>query len=185
MISLQKINLEYKSTALFGFTALILSFIIGLITGIRWDIILLRSFILMVLFAGIGFGVCAILRRFVPEIYDFLVSMGSPNAGEDREEPDIELPRDSAPAPAETDSSENMEAAPAERAAEPPAADEFRELDKDGLTHFSTTPSDEGSAVNTKAGKLGKHILETEKLTKYEPKIMAQAVRTMMSKDKE
>jgi hypothetical protein len=182
MISLQKITLEYKSTALFGFTALILSLIIGLLTGIRWDIVLLRSFILTVLFAGIGFGACAILKRFVPEVYDLMSSMGSLKGGEDGEVPDIEVPHDSASAPVEP---ENMEAAPADKPPEISAADEFRELDKDGLAHFTTTPSNEGSAVNTKAGKLGKHILETEKLTKYEPKIMAQAVRTMMSKDKE
>ena len=182
MISLQKINLEYKSTVLFGFIALVLSVIIGLLTGIRWNIVLLRSFILMILFAGIGFGVCAILRRFVPEVYDFMASLASVNAGEDREEPDIEMASDVTHVPdAET---ENIETAPVDKAVVPSAADEFRELEKEELTHF-TTASEGGTAVNTKAGKLGKHILETEKLTKYEPKIMAQAVRTMMSKDKE
>jgi hypothetical protein len=182
MISLNKINLEYKSTALFGFIALILSFIIGLLTGIKWNIVLLRSFILMILFAAIGFGVCAILRRFVPEVYDIMASIASLKAGEVNGETDIEMGADSTPSPAAE--SEYIETAPVDKPSIPLPADEFRELDKDGLAQFSTASEGE-SAVNTKVGKLGKHILEKEKLTKYEPKIMAQAVRTMMSKDKE
>jgi len=181
MISLHKISLEYKSTALFGFIALILSVIIGFLTGIRWNIVILHSFMLMILFAAIGFGACAILRRFVPEVYDFMASIASLKAGEEREEPDIEMAKDAVHAAAVE--SQYSETAPVEKPAIPSVAEEFRELDKEGLTQF-TTATGGGSAVNTKAGKLGKHILETEKLTKYEPKIMAEAVRTMMSKDK-
>lgn len=182
MISLHKINLEYKSAALFGVIALIFSIIIGLLTGIKWNIVLLRSFILMILFAAIGFGVCVILRKFVPEVYDFMASVASLNTGEVGEEPEIDVVSDETRAAAAE--SEYVEAAPIDTSAAPSATNEFRELDKDELAHY-TTASEEKSAVNTKAGKLGKHILETEKITKYEPKIMAQAVRTMMSKDKE
>ena len=60
---------------------------------------------------------------------------------------------------------------------------EFTELEKEGLAHYSTASG--GTSVNTGSGMLGKHILEKEKMAKYEPKIKAQAVRTMMSKDRE
>jgi hypothetical protein len=65
----------------------------------------------------------------------------------------------------------------------PGASGEFSELEKEGLAHYSTASG--ATTVNTRSGKLGKHIMEKEKMAKYEPKIMAQAVRTMMSKDRE
>jgi hypothetical protein len=183
MISLQKINLEYKSTALFGFIALILSFVIGFLTGIRWNIVLLRSIMLMIVFAAIGYGACVILRKFVPEVYEFMVSIASlTGTGGESVESNVETAHDAVHDVAAE--SENREPAPVDEQNAAPAVEDFKELDKEGLAHFSTA-SGGGSAVNTGAGKLGKHILQTEKLTKYEPKIMAQAVRTMMSKDKE
>ena len=183
MISLHKINLEYKSTALFGFIALILSFLIGFLTGVRWNIVLLRSVMLMAVFAAIGYGVCVILRMFVPEVYEFMTSIASLiGTGEESEDANVETAHDAAHAvAAET---EHRETAPVDEHAAASAAEEFKEIDKEGLAQFSTA-SGGGNAVNTGAGKLGKHIMEKEKLAKYEPKIMAQAVRTMMSKDKE
>ena len=183
MISLNKINIEYKSTVLFGFTALFLSFLIGILAGIRWNIIILRSILLMAVFAAIGFGVCIILRKFVPEVYGFLTAI--PVLGmeeEPGEQPVIETPGDMETSYAGGE--ERAETVPMADGVEAPLTDDFKELEKDGLTHYSTA-SGGGSGVHTASGKLGKHILEKEKLAKYEPKIMAQAVRTMMSKDRE
>ena len=36
---------------------------------------------------------------------------------------------------------------------------------------------------NTEESKMGKHILVEEKRVKYEPKIVAEAIRTMISRD--
>jgi hypothetical protein len=40
----------------------------------------------------------------------------------------------------------------------------------------------DSSDFDAKKGKLGKHVLESKSM-KFEPKIMAQAIRTLMSKD--
>ena len=182
MVTLDKINLEYKSTALFGCTALLLSFVIGLIAGVRWNVVFLRALILMAVFGFIGFGICFILKKYVPEVYELVSSLATlrsatqegatPDAG-DREE-----------AASGTGDVEARDIGEAGEDAGDPVASEFKEFDKEGLAHFSTGPGGSGS-INTKSGKMGKHILESEKLAKYEPKIMAQAVRTMMSKDRE
>lgn len=183
MISLDKITIEYKSTVLFGFTALFLSFIIGFLAGVRWNVVVLRSVLLMAVFSVIGYGICVILKKFVPEVYGILTSHpahmteGAPGG-----EPDIDM-QDGAQAEYAGEEG-GVETAPPMESTEPPRGDEFRELEKDGLTHYSTDAGG-GSGVHTPTGKLGKHILEKEKLAKYEPKIMAQAVRTMMGKDRE
>ncbi|HPV41279.1 MAG TPA: hypothetical protein PKX40_08885 [Spirochaetota bacterium] len=183
MVSLNKINLEYKSTALFGFTAFLLSFIIGMIAGVRWNIVLLRSLLLMAVFAVIGFGVSFIFKKYVPEVYELVSSLAAlPGGGEEGETAAVS---ERGKPPAEGMEFEARDMGEAGEVSEaPPSTADFKELEKEGLSHYSTMPGGTGS-VNTKSGKLGKHILESEKLAKYEPKIMAQAVRTMMSKDRE
>lgn len=189
MISLDKINIEYKSTALFGLTALFLSFIVGFLAGVRWNIVILRSIVLMAVFGAIGFGICVILKKFVPEVYGVLTSLPPTGTEETADnEPDIDAPATVDTAYAGEDeklgSDDKLSSAPSPDVKEGPRTDEFRELEKEGLTQYSTA-SGAGSGVHTPSGKLGKHILEKEKLAKYEPKIMAQAVRTMMGKDRE
>ncbi len=180
MVSLDKINLEYKSTVLFGFTALLLSFVIGLIAGVRWNVVFLRALILMAVFGVIGFGICFILKKYVPEVYELVSSMASLRSASQ----ETAAPEDHGEAPEGMEEAEARDNGEAGADAAATAPSEFKEFDKEGLAHFSTGPGGSGS-INTKSGKLGKHILESEKLAKYEPKIMAQAVRTMMSKDRE
>jgi hypothetical protein len=182
MINLNKINLEYKSTILFGFTAFLLSFVIGLISGVRWNIVILRSFVLTVVFGVIGFGIFFILSKYVPEVYELVSSMLALPVGKDEGEAASAMERGTVQDA--TADIETQDIGEADALSEGAVPAEFKEFDKEGLSHYSTTPGGAGS-INTKSGKLGKHILESEKLAKYEPKIMAQAVRTMMSKDRE
>ncbi|HOD13871.1 MAG TPA: hypothetical protein PK307_12370 [Spirochaetota bacterium] len=183
MISIRSISLEYKTTMIFAVIALVLSLVTGFATGVRWGVVLLRSVILCAVFAGIGFGICMIVRKFVPEVYQFLAMMAGIRQAADAGDQEIGL--------TETGTDDNAGGEPfaVEGGAEGvgPAAGaspgEFTELEKEGLAHYSTASG--GTSVNTGSGKLGKHILEKEKMAKYEPKIMAQAVRTMMSKDRE
>lgn len=183
MISLKQISLEYKTSALLGCIALILSFLTGLIAGISWSVVILRTFILMLVFAAIGYGAATVLKIFVPEVYNLLVTSSAQGPKETPAKQSVTEPAadgEAKSAPAEEEAAE-IAAMPDISIAEAPAAESFKELEKENLAHFSTAK--ETGAVNTGAGKLGKHILEKEKLAKYEPKIMAQAVRTMMSKD--
>ena len=72
---------------------------------------------------------------------------------------------------------------------------DFQNLQKKIMTDYrqleilteSQTVNDSGldSVLNTSGGKLGKHIIVENQLNSYEPKLMAQAIRTMMSKDKD
>ncbi|MBN2160592.1 MAG: hypothetical protein JW807_14480 [Spirochaetes bacterium] len=185
MISLQKINLEYKSTALFGCTALILSFVTGFMAGIQWNYVLIRSLVLTIIFSAIGFGICYILRKFVPEAYEFL-SMRAAGGKSAAEAEEIDIENGAGPDSSSIPSDEGMgePEAVTDAVSAAPSEDEFKELDNEALAHYSTGTAG-GSGINTAAGRLGKHVLEKEKLAKYEPKIMAQAVRTMMSRDKE
>ncbi len=182
MISVRSVSLDYKAAALFALVALVLSLVTGFIAGIRWEVVLIRSVVLMLVFAGIGFGACAILRKFVPEVHQLLSSFAGMDPSVAPGEPEIDLMEAGAA------SAGGGEAAPEEGEAEA-AGDTsqlqggFSELEKEGLAHYTSASG--GTTVNTRSGKLGKHILEKEKMAKYEPKIMAQAVRTMMSKDRE
>jgi hypothetical protein len=183
MISIRSISLEYKATVIFAVLALVLSLVTGMGVGIRLSVVVLRSVILCAVFAGIGFGICVIMRKFVPEVYQFLASFAGAQPVVEAGVPDIGL------LGAEGEETAGGETAPAgvdAEAGEPASVESpgaFTELEKEGLEHYSTSPG--GTSVNTRSGKLGKHILEKEKMAKYEPKIMAQAVRTMMSKDRE
>ena len=183
MLDLKKIKLEYGAGALLGFCAFVLSLSTGIIMGFSWNTVVLRSFVLMAVFAGIGLGVSIILKIYVPEVYELFTSAAAPNkvvandtAGEER---------GSKQRVSEQKAEENQSAAAAEielETAPPNTEPSFNELDKDMLSQFSSAPG-HSDAINTAEGKLGKHVLKTEKLAKYEPKVMAQAVRTMMSKD--
>jgi hypothetical protein len=182
MVNLGNIQLEYKVSALFGLSAFVMSLLTGIILGINWNTAVLRSVILMATFAGIGFGICAVLKRFVPEVYEFFVSIAMPAKAEIDEPVADERVE-------QTTTEQNNEGAVSVQTAEgvpdatqPKTEASFNELDKDMLAQYASSPGRTGG-INTAAGKLGKHVLKTEKLAKYEPKIMAQAVRTMMNKD--
>jgi hypothetical protein len=182
MIEVKNINLEYKAGLLFGFCALIMSLLTGILMGIKIDTVLIRSFIITVVFSGIGIGAFAVLRRYVPEVYELLASVSLPgrdDAGESGGDQKFEYKKNEP-------GSEDMpmtEAQPGAGETKPPTSEtSFNELDNDMMTHYTTTPG-QTVGVNTATGKLGKHVLKTEKLSKYEPHLMAQAVRTMMSKD--
>lgn len=184
MIGLNRLSLEVKLAALFGAGALLLSTVVGFIAGVRWGVVLLRAAIMTAVFAGIGFGICLILKRFVPELYEALVSMASFGGAADRGE-DLEAMAGESPGTGEPDGQHGSEDEPEERGGAPAAtaSGEFHELDGEGLPSYSSRPA--GGSVDTRSGKLGKHILEQEKLAKYEPKVMAQAVRTMMNRERD
>jgi hypothetical protein len=182
MVNLGHIQLEYKVSALFGFSAFVLSLLTGIIMGINWNTAVLRSVILLATFAGIGFGICAVLKKYVPEVYEFLVSIAVPAKAEVGESGTDERVEQTIAEPNNEDTASTQTAEGVPEATQPKTESSFNELDKEMLTQYSSSTGRTGG-INTAAGKLGKHVLKTEKLAKYEPKIMAQAVRTMMSKD--
>ena len=60
---------------------------------------------------------------------------------------------------------------------------EFTAKDYDRLQTVNDSGLD--SALSSSSGKLGKHIIVENQFNSYEPKLMAMAIKTMMSKDKD
>ena len=183
MVSIGKINLEYLLTAIFGIIALVLSLITGLFAGVGFGTVAIRALIIMIMFAGIGFGVGIVLKKYVPELYSLLITFftGSPAVEKTDEQAAASIKDEKEFAHEEAAAENEAGSVPDLPEAEETVAVPFKELDKEVLAHYSTGSGDTG--INTKEGKLGKHVLAKEKLVKYEPKVMAQAVRTMMSNE--
>jgi hypothetical protein len=66
------------------------------------------------------------------------------------------------------------------------ASSEFKELNNQSYERL-TSVEDQGlnNELNVSEGKMGKHIIMQDEFNGYEPKLIAEAVRTMMGKDKE
>ena len=116
-----------------------------------------------------------ILKKFVPEVYEAIASLQLSSSGKD--ETGVH----------DTDNVANDADSSAEYSMdeEDPGSGftEFTEKDFDRYN----TPADTGleSTLNPAGGKMGKHIMVEKQFNSYEPKIMAQAIKTMMSKDKD
>lgn len=60
---------KFKIPLIFAIAALLLSFIIGILSGVRFTVILLRSGILSLISGGFVFTAMLILERFTPELF--------------------------------------------------------------------------------------------------------------------
>ncbi len=167
---------EQKCGVSFGVVAFILSFITGLVSGVGVVVTIIRSLIMFPAFFIVGYGTVLVLKNFVPEIYEAFVSAENKTEEAGRES-QTEVDISDIESDGSTDTYEPLEAARAE---------EFTELTPKNFDRYSTK-EDSGldASLNTSGGKLGKHIIIQEQFNSYEPKIMAQAIRTMMSKDKD
>lgn len=179
MINVGNLQIELKTGIFMGLVALVLSFLTGIVAGISVGTVVLRAFIAMVFFTGIGYGAVIILKKFVPEIDNLADgdedAAGMPNLG----------------------SMEGQDAGSVDDQLDTSGEEAFSELNTDELPRvqpgdndFDETLSSEKSSdpvrrSGSSGGKLGKHIIASEEAFKYEPKLMAEAVRTMMSKDED
>lgn len=169
MLHVNELGIELKSGIFFCITAFFLSIIAGLAGRVPGSMILFRSLIIIPFFFGVGFGIVIIIKRFVPEIYEILSNLKlSKEETELKEEISI-------------DTSLSDEAGIAEKTDQ--EFSEFTEKDFDRLQTISDSGLD--NSLNSSDGKLGKHVIIENQLSGYEPRIMAQAIRTMMSKDKD
>ena len=175
MISIKNLNIEYKFLIIFGILSLIMSLLIGIISGIDFSVITIRMLIFVPIFAGLGYGIAFVLKRYIPELYQLLAGLNedSTDVMGDKDETgniseDISDPgRDEASMGDEVDG-------------------DFTEFNSDDFTKLESVEgidADKGTNISNK--KLGKHIISKEKIAKYEPKLMAEAIRTMMSRDED
>ncbi|MBP7584164.1 MAG: hypothetical protein KBA61_09040 [Spirochaetes bacterium] len=161
------ISAEVKSAAVFALAALVLSLITGIAAGNNLANALVTSVILTLVFAAIGYGAVVVLRRFVPELIEALGN-ASRGAGEFE---DVSVAQEAGAA--------------AERAVD--AGQELPERKSDEKLEKEFTPFGKGDFKNlgstTGDGKLGTHFVKEQKTVKYEPKIIAEAIRTMIRRD--
>jgi hypothetical protein len=165
-LNLKNMGLEYKSGAVFGVMALFLSIIFGILAGNGFGTILLKAGILTLVFIAIGYGIVFVIRKYVPELYDAISGIMVSVSVKDGVVETDNTQKSAAAAPGEGSGTLGPE--------QGKQADEFVAM-KD--SDFAKTE------YSSEKRKMGKHYVVDEKKFKYEPKIMAEAIKTMMKKD--
>lgn len=135
-----------------------ISGVCGFLVGNRMTYILFVSFLSTLAFSGLGFGVYATLEKKVPEFLEFLgqFSLGLGSGAESLDE------------------DETLGWEPSGEGS--PSSDDF------GVGAVAQEGAEMRMAA-TKSGKFGDHIMVDKIAIKNEPKLMAEAIRTMMAKD--
>ncbi len=165
MLSVKEINIEVKFAVIFAFLGLLLSLLIGMLFVDKMAVVFTRALLMSSVFGAIGFGSIFVIKKFVPEIYEAL-SGKNDSVGE--------LAGDDQAGMSEMTSDANSQ----DYSGDASGIDYNKNESFDpGLTSFESKQMDSSSGPS-----LGKHILEAKGF-KFEPKLMAQAIRTMMSKD--
>jgi hypothetical protein len=165
LIFLEKMGWEFRIPVIAAAAAMTLSLVAGFVSGNPAVVVVTRAFMFALLFGGLSFGGLTVLRKFVPELYEAIFST---------------LPAASAPA------EEDFAAAPEEVSASAAYTPRDDSADTPGEA-FDAPPKKEFAPTGLdqiSAGAGGRKPLE-ENMMKFQPKIMAEAIRTMMSKDNE
>jgi len=165
---LSALSIKVKAAIVLAVLALIASVIASFFSGAVMSIIIIRIVIAVIVFAVMGYCVGYIIIRYVPEImalfrigvegdseFNGVESGESDNYGQEQEQ---------------------------EYGHEQDFVSEdgsgFSEMRADDLPNLSGSDS-----LDPSEGRLGRHLLNTEEVMRHEPTLMAQAIRTMMSKD--
>ncbi len=167
---LKEYDLKYRFSLFFGIIALILSIIIGLFTGNDIGIVFIRALIMTIAFMVLGYVIIFIVQKFVPEM------LGVVGSGEPMREGDVQV--NSGPVASEIISDDMVQEDVLEggEGISEGGEDESVPLVDDTLKRDSFN-------IGEEERKLGKHIVVDESNIKYEPKIMADAIRTMLKRD--
>lgn len=189
--SYKTVKLEYRVGLIFGVVALFLSLLIGIAAGNPLTIGIVRAIIFAVVFSLIGAGSVVLIKKYVPDLFSLFTNEGETLRR--TEQPENVVIGDS-PDSINQDAPEgNYSGARAEDEgisksgvdSEPSAGSESQ-FEPLGDYYKRSADIESSSSVSEKnvptMKKMGKHLLK-EKGIKYEPKIMAEAIRTLMSKD--
>lgn len=176
MINFKSLDIEYITGLIFGVLGFVLSILIGFISGNNFVFIVVRSLIIAVIFSLIGYACLIIIKKFVPEIYHVFTSIN--------ENQEIDINKDISDVAEHESSIENI---PEASAADINSESDLKIPDMDLENQFNTLEKDksEESQVNADgrdSAVISKNI-SSEKNIRYEPKIAAQAIRTMMKRD--
>ncbi|TGK37564.1 hypothetical protein EHQ12_08890 [Leptospira gomenensis] len=155
-------NLQISFLVVFSSVALVVSTVCGFLTGNQWSHILLVSVLSTLAFAVLGFGIHAFLETKVPEFLDFISNLGGEFVGSSSGDGALAGAgmRDYSQQPSDTYESSST--------GDGPSSSEV---------FASATPK------RQKSGNFGDHIMVENIAIKNEPKLMAEAIRTMLAKD--
>jgi len=182
-----ELSVELKSGIVFSVAAFVFSILAGIAGKVPVGMILLRAVLMAPVFFAAGFGMILVVKKYVPEVYEVLsdLKISTEDSSEKIEIPvePVESVREvftEKPDPGFSEFTEKDY----ERLQTVRDSDKIQAVrDSDNLQSAGDSGLD--SVLNSSAGKLGKHIIVENQLNSYEPKLMAQAIRTMMSKDKD
>lgn len=154
-------NLQIGFLGLFSFLGLIISLVCGIMVGNYFGHIALITFLSTVGMAVFGFGVHYVLASRVPEFLELISNFTGANIG--REEDGLE-------------------------GGSRHTYSEHTDLEASNSNFDSSNTADEIRAAASgiprkKADKFGDHIIVENIAIKNEPKLMAEAIRTMLAKD--
>jgi hypothetical protein len=170
-MQIDSIQIEFRVGLFLSAIAFVLSFATGFISGIALGTVIFRGVIFAVVFFAIGFGGLQVLKKLVPEVYEAVsnIQFSAPAPGDDVVE------------------SADLQAGDLLQSFEDGEPDSgFTELTEKDFERYNTQDDTNlESALNPSEGKMGKHIVVQQQFNAYEPKLMAQAIKTMMSKDKD
>ena len=154
------LSFKIKIAVILAVLAFTVSLIAGFFSGAVISVIIIRIVTAIIVFAVMGYCIGFIINKYVPEIMSLFKKESEENPEFSSEPEDFEGQ--------EQDSEQDfaVEDSP------------FSEMRPDEMNRLS-----ESTSLDPSEGKLGRHIVSTEDTMKYEPKLMAEAIRTMMSKD--
>ncbi len=173
MVSIKNLQWELKVAVIFALIALIVSPVIGLISGNNFTVIIVRAVIFTIVFAVIGYGSILVIKKFIPEFYSAFFSV-SPVSESDVNSNSTKTEENAG------ESYGSYESQVSEETQDD--AEAYPEHDASGTTDSGSGKYADEALNNVSGNKMGKHILE-EKGMQFEPKLMAEAIRTMMNKD--
>ena len=182
MVTIESIKFEYKAGAVLGGIALVLSVIVGLAAGNTFVYSFGRAVFLGIVFALLGAGLIILLKKYVPELFEITVSVDSGAGGQvaaadagnggSSFSAGVTVADGSSAGVSAFDSSAGSSGGTGEQGFVP-LGEYVAGQNSLGDEHLQTKGRE----------KLGKHYLQDKKGMKFEPKILAEAIRTMMSKD--
>lgn len=147
--------------ATFASIGLVVSMIAGFMAGNRVSYILFVSLVSSLSFAGLGFGIYQILEKKVPEFLNFLSTLtGGTSESNDENEGFADSGAEVHTRSTELDSGTDFTES---------SMEDIQEKDK--------------ILQQAKSGKFGDHLVVDKIAIKNEPKLMAEAIRTIMSRD--
>ncbi len=168
MFRISGLSFEFRTGLFFGFFALVLSLITGIVSGIGFGTILLRVLFALPLFILVGYVAIWVFKKYVPEFYEALLLIKKRDK-EDSGSQESDEGTDSFGDESDINSRD--------------IGDENEGEDSQVL---GDSKLDDTLGSDLESGKMGKHVVvDSNQFEGYEPSLMAEAVRTMMSKDED